>query len=202
MSIAMEMRSDLGYVIVGSAPGAIEPDATFAHHHTTIAANGGGALCAQWGIPVGYLCTTSHLFRHSASEAERLTAGSLWNLPVSHSVFIDIASSPEVSMRIHSAINCSAFSAVDKNARREVVLDALRRGGDRWAFDSLRVSTGVWAVCLAVASGSPRVLVTGIDPDSQGHCGIEADGPPRDHVAEDRAVLGALEAAGLVEVLR
>jgi hypothetical protein len=195
------MRSDLGYVIVGSAPGAIEPDATFAHH--TIAANGGGALCAQWGIPVDYLCTTSHLFRNSASEAERLTAGSLWNLKVRSRVFVDVASYPEVTMRVHAAIRCRDFEIVDKTGREVVVRVAMGMARTRPAIlDMTRVSTGVWAVCLAVASGSPRVLVTGIDPDSQGHCGIEADGPPRDHVAEDRAVLGALEAAGLVEVLR
>lgn len=201
------------YLIVGSAPN-LRLDQSHFTNHKIIAAN--GALSILWyqaRVPVDYLCTTTHLYRDDATTEEIATrlginqAARYAKAYVSQGLttYVDMKNNPEVLHRVPGE-----KVRVYPEDREEIVLAALdvaqspifHRYEGR-SSDYLRVSTGVWAACLAVAAGSPSVLITGIDPDSQGHWGADSGpgGLPRDHVEEDKAVLKVLIDNGLVEMV-
>lgn len=179
-------------VVVGSAPGVRLPEATAGD--VVLAANGGAGVAKRHGRPVDVLLTTAYLFRAEITRQELATleamrgveAGTLW---------VDEKSGPAAHLEGKCrvlGIGYGALRPVSPAARVEVCRVAI--GVDR------RISTGVWAACLALASGAARVVLCGISLDP-GHDGMPWDDAPRDHVVEDGEALRFLLARGDVEVL-
>lgn len=181
-------------LIVGSAPGLHLPspiDGEF-----VIAANGGAAIAARAGYAVDALCTTTYLFRDGRSKAEQATIDSLSGLRIGTVLVDDMDGSTQtVMMRLHAAGVSVRHGGIvvtpqDRKALTQRVLGT-----------PLRISTGVWAACLAVDAGSRRVLITGINPNAIGHQNIPWDKARRDHVVEDYDALVRLQGLYGVQVL-
>lgn len=167
-------------LVVGSAPGAALPESSF---DVVIGANGGAAIARAAGLDVRVLATTAHLFRNGLTAEEQATLDSLRDLSV-EALWLDTKNAPawEVAQRWPAlGLSADRLCAVPPVLRERVATEAV--GFSRW------VSTGVWAACLALASGAKSVTLAGIS------------GQARDHADQDAEVLAALEARG-VEVLR
>lgn len=167
-------------LVVGSAPGTMLPKSGL---DVVIGANGGAAIARAAGLDVHILATTSHLFRDGLAAEEQATVDSLRDLSV-EALWLDTKNAPawEVAQRWPAlGINANRVCAVPPALRERVATEAV--GFSRW------VSTGVWAACLALASGAESVAIAGIS------------GEARDHAPQDAEVLAALEARG-AEVIR
>ena len=161
-------------IVVGSAPGAVLPP--YQDREVVIGANGGAAVARQLGRMVDVLVTTSHLFRRDASASEWFTQQSLSGLRVA-SMWVDIKNGPMLSS---FEVIGDRIQTVNPIQRSRIVRDAC--GSDLW------VSTGLFAICLALVSGALSVEIAGISLHA-GHAGQPRDRSPRHHVAEDSECL-------------
>jgi hypothetical protein len=168
-------------LVVGSAPGVVVPP--YQGGDITLAANGGAGIVQAAGRVVHVLLTTSYLFRPNPSRQELETIRSMRKLTV-ESVWVDTKTGP-VSQAIQGLqlLGCTweILHAVNPVDRHQVV--EVATGAPGW------VSTGVWGVCLAVASGASEVLTAGITPHQVGHAGMPWDSARRDHVPQDAEAL-------------
>jgi hypothetical protein len=175
-------------VVVGSAPG---PSFSFHDPRTiVIGANGGASLARKYGMVPHVLVTTAHLFRESRSKQEQATYESLRGLCL-HSVWVDEKNGPASTVsgkRFDLRLSYGRLRGVSPQDRADVVRRAV--GESAW------VSTGVWAICLAVVSGAKTVATYGISL-GVGHAGMPWDRAPRDHVFEDEVTLRRLRRNGV-----
>jgi len=166
-------------LIVGSAPALEIPDLDYG---CVIGANGGAAIAASHGLDVDCLVTTSYLFRgEDISDPESRTIELLRGLTVQH-IWVDTKSGPlewATDALADLSVSWQEAYAVDADARNEVVRES--SGKELW------VSSGIWAACLALASGAAHVYLSGISLQN-GHYGM-TDSAIRNHVAQDRICL-------------
>jgi hypothetical protein len=179
-------------LIVGSAPGVRVPAASAGVSQVVIGANAGAAVAQRQGRRVQLLATTSHLFRTAgASRSELHTRRRLKGMR------FDVTWVDEKNGRWShqsSGIEPGRIRRVSQRLRSHIVKTAC--GRELW------VSTGVFAACLAVASGASSVELVGVSL-MNGHHGMANDSDPRFHVAEDAACLRALsDSVHLPEDLR
>ncbi len=170
-------------LIVGSAPGVTIPDSDFG---CVIGVNGGAAIARDKGLQVDVLVTTSHLFRGGdLPPIEQWTIDTMSNLQVDH-VWADTKNGPlglvEEGCDEHNISYLDLFE-VTPEQRSEVIMDAI--GVDLW------ISSGIWAVCLALSGGSASVKIAGISLIN-GHHGAKNDMTPRHHVLQDGQCLDIL----------
>lgn len=182
-------------VIVGSAPGVRLPE--HREGDCYVAANGAARIVHDAGRPVDVFCTTAYLFRPSpVTRAEAETLRSLFALSRVGSVWIDTTAGPPnlISDGLRKlGIEWEIVYALNPPETRERIVAGI-------VGSELRVSTGVFAACLAVASGASEVVLCGISL-SAGHAGMPWDEARRDHVEEDRAALAALLSRPSVSLL-
>jgi hypothetical protein len=163
-------------LVVGSAPNFRQPSII---PDVTIGANGGASL-----VESDILCTTSHLFRRACSDRERKTRDGL-SSRYFHSVWLDAKCPPGAG-----ALNSMASDGICHSRAHVVMPEDRSELVTRACGKSLWVSTGVWAICLAVVSDALVVTVTGI---SLGHGHFdENEDAPRFHTSEDRECLNLL----------
>lgn len=175
--------------VIGSAPDAKIP--ALNPGDTVVVANGGAALAVAMGIPVDVLATTSYLLTaRDTSESAALTLDSMRGM-VARALWVDTKCGPVSAADLD---RCDVryydeLRRVSPDLRSRIVRAAI--GHDLW------VSTGVFAACLAVASGASGVSIYGVSL-SPGHAGQpESIGARRDHVHEDRAALRILISLGV-----
>ena len=131
------------------------------------------------------LVTTSYLFRDDCTDIQTEKRKLMMGLGFKR-VYVDtkcgLLSSVLPCIRRHN-ITWDEMVTVNPDDRAQVVVSACGK--------DLRVSTGVWAVCLAVISSPKSVTVTGVSLED-GYYKMDSDAPSRDHVAEDRECLRGL----------
>lgn len=173
-------------IIVGSAPGVRLPE--HQEGDCYVAANGGARIAHDAGRPVDVLCTTVYLFRPSpVTRAEEATIQSLFALSRVGSVWIDTTAGPAENVIFGLGtlgIEWQTACALNPPETRERIVAGI-------VGSEFRVSTGVFAACLAIASGASEVVLCGISL-GPGHGGMPWDNARRDHVVEDRAALAVL----------
>lgn len=175
---------DCRCIIVGSAPGVTLPEPL--PGDVVLGANGGAAIARDAGREVHVLCTTTFLFRPDCARAEFATLEALRGLSV-QSIWVDEQHGPAsfLERKLEALrIGYERMQGVSPEARRSLVAAAVG--------EPIRVSTGVFAACLAVASGASGIVVCGIDPWVAGHEGMPWDEARRDHVLEDARALEAI----------
>ena len=118
-----------------------------------LGANGGGRTAHDVVGRCDVLCTTSHLFKQQlVSEID--TVNALSGLEVK-SIWVD-EKAGQMDSVIADCVNWTdKFHAVDNALRDNIVRSASGLTG--W------ISTGVWAVCLALHSGASSVHVCGVE---------------------------------------
>lgn len=163
-------------VVLGSGPNF---DASYKPVGLYIAANGAAAL-----QDCHILCTTAHLFRDGVTGPEFETRRSLIARQFS-SIWMDTKGSTLEdalsALRRHN-VAWTTFHNCEPSMRKIIVRGVC--GQDLW------VSTGVFAVCLAVYSGAKTVRTNGISLQD-GH--TTGDDLPRMHIGEDRQCLNLLQ---------
>ena len=178
-------------LVMGSAPG-IDVERWKDFEGTTIGANAGmGILWRKLGLSTHIAVTTSYLFRPGVSVQELATRDMM-------------ADTNCVTMWLDNRDDrlYRARDVMQRRLRIEWGRLQVLNGFDRDSvqFSALgyksRISTGVWAVCLALAAGAREVYVDGVSLEP-GHWGQEWDDQPRDHVAEDRQAIKDLQAKGV-----
>lgn len=173
-------------VVVGSAPGVRLPE--HREGDCYVAANGAARVLHDHLRPVDVLCTTAYLFRlPPVTKAEEATINSLFALSRVGSVWVDTTAGPAeavVSALGRLGIQWDTAWGFNPPGTRERVVAGI-------VGSELRVSTGIFAACLAIASGASEVVLCGISLEP-GHEGMPWDEAPRDHVTEDRQALAAL----------
>jgi hypothetical protein len=155
-------------------------------------ANGGAALAYQAGREVDVLLTTAFLFRSDATRQEVQTRESLRGLRV-ESVWVDekCGTAAQVARELRQlGVGYKRIRGVPSHNRNAITWEVITELTFPW------VSTGVWAACLALASGASSVELVGVSLDG-GHSGMEWDRAPRYHANEDAACLRALLAKGV-----
>lgn len=178
-------------LIVGSAPDVVDDIDEFKRaagkshgpeiDDTTliIGANGGAKIAYDHIGRCDVLVTTSHLYQQRLPH-ERATVEQMRGLEF-ESVWVDLASG------ICDGIpDTGILHPVDTMDRKRVIIKATGLLG--------RISTGVWALCLAQVSKASKLLYAGVEPNDNGHYGLD-DNHPRDHVDADRLILGRLYAS-------
>ena len=168
-------------VVIGSAPGVKLPTETCNDY--LIAANGG--VNAAKNRYIDLLVTTSFLFRENNTRAEQRTIEMMSYSHIGSACVYESAPLTGYYNWVSEDIRLVLWNTTTsfKHAYRdEVVTKALGTG------IHTRVSTGVWAVCLALVSGAAEVVITGVGL-SNGHSNIPWDKAARDHVIEDRQAL-------------
>jgi hypothetical protein len=166
-------------VVAGSAPCLDVPSVLSIPHDLLIAANGAAAL-----LPTDILCTTSYLFRESCSPEELRTAESLAGLHFDI-ICLDGKSAPvdkAIRALVQLGITWERIDIIYDKDRSAVVAESC--GKPLW------VSTGVWAICLALVSRAASVRAVGI---SLGPGHVTGDTLPRQHVEADRECLQRLK---------
>lgn len=170
-------------LVVGSAPNFAMPKAPY---DVYIVANGAAAL-----VDGDILVTTSHLFRDGCTSQESSTRKSMAGRSFT-SVWLDTkCGNGELAERVMQDrynITWSEIKFVDESGRMEVVRSACGQ--------ALWVSSGVWAVCLAVVSSARIVCVAGVSL-SHGHYS-RTDDCVRHHVNEDRECLRRLCSGNII----
>lgn len=163
-------------LVAGSAPNFAMPKAPY---DVCIVANGAALVDGD------ILVTTSHLFRDGCTNEEVSTRKSMAGRSFT-SVWLDTkCGNGELASRVMQdryGIAWKEIRFVDEASRMEIVRASCGQ--------ALWVSSGVWAVCLAVVSLARIVRVVGVSL-SMGHYG-ESDNSPRHHVNEDRECLRLL----------
>lgn len=164
-------------LVVGSAPNFAMPKAPY---DVSIVANGAAAL-----VDGDILVTTSYLFRDGCTSQEASTRKFMAGRSFA-SVWLDTkCGNGELASRVMQDrynITWNEIRLVDEPSRMEISRSACGR--------AFWVSSGVWAVCLAVVSLASVVRIVGVSL-SLGHYG-EDDMSPRNHVNEDRECLRRL----------
>lgn len=178
-------------IVVGSAPGVTLPDPE--PGDLILGANGGAAIARDSGRKVHVLCATAYLFRAECSRQEFATLEALRGLSV-QSLWID-----ETDGSAIEAQRRARGLGITYRSARGVHPEDRARLVETVAGDPLRVSTGVFAACLAAASGASEVVLCGINPWHGGHEGMPWDRAPRDHVQEDGKALEAMGLLGWVD---
>ena len=174
-------------LIVGSAPTLSIPEGDFG---CILGANGGAAIAIQHGLEVDILATTTYLFRPRPSDPELATLDLMRGLSIKH-IWADEKGGPKTVAWDgceRYAIRFQRMEGVSNERRAEVVQVATGL--------SLWVSPGVWAACLAVASGAASVTICGISL-KPGHYGQDGEVSHRFHVDEDTHCLRALRSCGV-----
>ncbi len=174
--------------VVGSAPSVVvRPSAVI------IAANGGAYVARDGGQQVDVLATTAH-FCGRRSRQQRETIDRWHGLRV-RQVWADLTDGPLERVRATLADvevdydTLIGVSTADRNAIVQAACGEALGAGPR----DQRVSTGVFAACLAFAGGAAAVVLAGISLKG-GHAGLSWDTASRPHVPGDRACLAALRA--------
>lgn len=170
-------------IVIGSAPGVRLPESL--PMDVVLAANGGAAVAKARELPIHALLTTSYLFRDGATLPELATLERMRGVGT-YSLVVDEQhgpSRPIVARFKDFGIAYQVLQPVPPDVRATICRDAIG--------SELRVSTGVFAACLAIASGASEVVLCGISLEP-GHEGMPWDEAPRDHVSEDRQALAAL----------
>lgn len=179
-------------IVFGSAPGLRVPDVR--PEDVILGGNGGSGLAAKRTGRVDVAVMTSRLFRGPVvADIEEATKDLLRGI-TPQSLWADEKCNPLMDEHLAGlGIVPGRVHRLNDAAREAVVVAAI--GRPEW------VSTGVWAICLAVASGASEVLYTGISPDAKGHEEMPWEPPdkyPRGHVAEDRRCLVTLLEMGAI----
>jgi hypothetical protein len=178
-------------IVVGSAPGALQEleDACQSElcSWLTLAANGGAGVAREAGLIVSVLLTTSYLFRPRTTRQEVATIDAMRGTRCS-SIWIDEGHYCDIVPALAAVgVTYDQITRVDPSERHLVTTRA--------TGSPLRVSTGVWAACLAYVSGAASVRVVGVRPESHGHHGMPWDAARRDHVRADTVALQAMRVA-------
>lgn len=170
-------------LIIGSAPDVIGNLRYLDdRERVIIAANSGGRIALDHFNRLDILVTTSHLTQQKTDYEKRIFE-QVRGLKTD-TLYVD-----EKSGRydIQSGIEFNRLIRIDQIKRVNTVKTAC--GLSYW------VSSGVWSVCLAVASGARDIQVAGISL-ANGHYGIKCDVnnglPTRDHIEADRHVMQKL----------
>jgi hypothetical protein len=178
-------------LVVGSAP-ASNPPLGLDDSFLVISVNGSQVAARAWGVeaPDVTLMYGNQLrgTNMKAVEVRRVLSGRRTG-----ELYVT---------RWHESIEAllSKLEAFDYRCERAFRLTRFRRMALHEAvFGSTRVftgySTGVNAVLFALHSGAPAVIVTGIDPGSDGHVYNDL-GKKREHVSADARALVALRERG------
>ncbi len=172
--------------VVGSAPSVVvRPSAVI------IAANGGAYVARDCGQQVDVLATTAH-FCGRSSRQQRETIDRWHGLRV-RQVWADLTDGPLERVRATLAdadVDYDTLIGVSKAERNAIVQVACGEALGAGPRDQ-RVSTGVFAACLAFAGGAAAVVLAGISLQG-GHAGLAWDTAERPHVPADTACLTAL----------
>lgn len=143
--------------MVGSGP-CLVPEAVTTEYDCIVAANGGAGLARRFARDPDVIVTTSHLFRDGDKPmSEQQTILQMNGVTCQH-LWIDSKNGPAGEAASKCVTNGMAFRRmmdVHPAIRSQIVREATG-GKDLW------VSSGVWAVCLCVASSAKSVHVTGI----------------------------------------
>jgi len=182
-------------LVVGSAPEMQFPKTEW---DVVLAANGGVSVARLHGVNVDVLVTTAYLCRESGHSQPEFMALRSWRRRSFHSVWADVTEAPVTNVlsqleKLH--VGYGSICEVTKAVREDIVQRAsgLALG---WSPDpSKRISTGVFAACLAVASGAKSVDLVGISLTS-GHAIVAGGGDsPRHHIPADKLCLEKLRAS-------
>ena len=118
-----------------------------------VGANGGGRIAHSIIHRCDVLCTTSHLFQQRL-KSETATVAQLNGLDV-RNIWVDVKAG-QMDTSIADCVKWQNFQSVDVDYREKVVYGASKLH-DQW------ISTGVWAVCLALYSGATSCHIAGIE---------------------------------------
>ena len=179
--ITEQMCNGKRCIVVGSAPGACLPKQQSGD--VVMGANGGAAIARKSGRDVDIFCTVASLFFDGISRKDRATLKSLGGVS-SRVAYVHVQRqepSPDLS-NFGIAVQNSHY--LTKKQKLQIIESACGL--------PLRVSTGIFAVCLAVASKAACVEVAGFS-FSDGHEGMPWDNARRDHIAEDDACLRGIQ---------
>ncbi len=167
-------------IVVGSAPNLKLPKRQ--DGDIIIGANGGGGIAQQFGLKVSIFCTTKYLFRKNPTKQEKATCKILKELSVSFT-YLHGKNDEKIEL---SDFNISSETVYSINDEEKLKLIESVCGFP------LRVSTGVFAVAIALLHGAKSVELVGFSLDI-GHFGMQCDKIPRDHISEDSIFFEALE---------
>ncbi len=167
-------------IVVGSAPNLKLPKQQ--DGDIIIGANGGAGIAKQSGLKVSIFCTTKHLFRKSATKQEEESRKIVKGLSVS---FTYLHSKNDEKIQL-SDFNISSETVYSINDEERLKLIESICGFP------LRVSTGVFAVAIALLHGAKSVEMVGFSLDI-GHFNMPWDKAIRDHIGEDSIFFKALK---------
>jgi hypothetical protein len=178
-------------LVVGSAPDLSIPT----DYEFVIGVNGGAGLVRlQHKIDPDLLVTTAYLYRGAVSKQEEETQDLIGRVDRVLSVWIDGADHKVVNGLQHSKVNYGTIHSVAQEERLEQIQE-----GTGLSMPG-RVSSGIWAICIARISGAKKVDYCGIEPGVVGHEGMAWDTAPRDHNQPDRVALSRLNSLGVKRV--
>ena len=176
-------------LVVGSAPGLQLPN--MSSYEVVIGANGGAGFTPH---DPQILVTTSHLYRGQVTNQELSTQRRIASVNHFESIWVDgVDSYVKVGLKSWS-VGYERLRGTGESARLEMIQRATRLEHPG------RVSTGIWAISIAVISSAFQVDYCGIEPSRNGHEDMSWDHAPRDHSEPDKIALDALQAKGVRRV--
>ncbi len=158
-------------MVLGSGPGAMVPPG----FNTIVAANGGVGVAREAGKFVDVLCTTAYLCRPFPSESEWASIKT-WKGETFLRTWVDITGGSEAQylFRKHDyKFHSHTDVFVDYEFRRDIVKGVCDAEFGWHPDPHKRISTGMFAVCLALASDCDRVTFSGISLNPRHH--LKAD---------------------------
>lgn len=191
-----EQFKDRKCLVVGSAPSVNLPIG-YKFEGPVITANGGGDIARSAGLAIDTLVTTSFLFSRRGSKSEQATKVAMSGLRAKHILVDDTADGQICTAQVLLNYGINSTHLLDP-----VFMDPGLRNAVTEAVCGrpLRISTGMWCICLALYGGASSVVTAGIDfrYSSSGHYDMPWDDSRRDHVYEDNLCFNILVAKGHV----
>lgn len=142
-----------------------------------VAANGGVGVVIAAGYQVDVLCTTSYLCRPFPSEYEFKSIRT-WNNQIFPCAWIDTTDGSYSQFLFRKDdYNFSTIRDVQvSKERRSLIVSSVCGQELGWNPDPYkRISTGCFAVALALDSGATEVTITGISTESRHHINADID---------------------------
>ena len=159
-------------IVVGSSPDSF----VFGNPDIIIGANGGVGIATRAGHCTQILCTTAYICREPPSQSE-LDSIKTWQGKTFESSWVDTTDGPSswFTSRKEDYHFQSKNDVFVSSARRMIIVREACGLDLGWNSDPYkRVSTGVFAACLAVVSDVEDLLITGVSVNASRHHG-EAD---------------------------
>ncbi len=186
----MEIYKGKRCIVVGSAPGVRVPKKQ--DGDVVIAVNSGAVVAQKSGRGVDVFCTTAALFNEKDNRNMQIRAG-IQDFSVSLA-YIYWYYGEKISLS-DFGISAKTTHWISKSEREQIIKNVC-------GF-ALRVSSGLFAVCIAILSGAASVEMVGFSLTDYGHANLPSDSLEfRDHVAEDTAFLIALAHTPHADILK